>query len=94
MQNHNNQNRDWRRLSRAERAAQSESGTPENHGPIGTFINLLSSYSNPILIGAVFSTILGIIILLFIIQHMNSPWYYILCTILLVAFYHYLNERK
>ena len=66
MQNHNNQNRDWRRLSRAERAAQSESGTPENHGPIGTFINLLSSYSNPILIGAVFSTILGIIILLFI----------------------------
>ena len=66
MQNGNNQNRDWRRLSRAERVAQSD---PENVGTqsrIGGLVELLSNYSNPILIGAVVSLLLGIIILLFI----------------------------
>ena len=66
MQNGNNQNRDWRRLSRAERVAQSD---PENVGTqsrISGLVELLSNYSNPILIGAVVSLILGIIILLFI----------------------------
>ncbi|MFL2644488.1 MAG: Gldg family protein [Dehalococcoidia bacterium] len=66
MQNGNNQNRDWRRLSRAERVAQSD---PENVGTqsrISGLVELLSNYSNPILIGAVVSLLLGIIILLFI----------------------------
>jgi len=66
VQNGNNQNRDWRRLSRAERVAQSD---PENVGTqsrISGLVELLSNYSNPILIGAVVSLLLGIIILLFI----------------------------
>lgn len=66
MQDPNNQNRDWRRLSRAERAARI--GTEENQSRsiIGKIVNTLSRYSNPILIAGVFSIILGLIILLFI----------------------------
>jgi len=65
LQNPNN-NRDWRRLSRAERAAQSSSTPLETQGRLKSILDLLSSYATPILIGAVFSTILGLIILLFI----------------------------
>jgi ABC-type uncharacterized transport system involved in gliding motility auxiliary subunit len=66
VQTPNNRNRDWRRLSRSERVSQEAKVQPLNTGLLSSIVGTISTYATPILIGAILSTILGLIILMFI----------------------------